>query len=361
MLLPLLAIACSNGQTNNKSFLIQGSISGHSGTISLNKVQDGEIIEVGTTETTDGTFELKGSVDFPELYYLYVGSKRKKVSFFLENSTVQMNGHIDSLTQIRIKGSKSQDDYKRYNTEISIYRAKSSDLYKQYSLAQESKDSVLKAQIETEYGELTNERSKFVKNFIQENNASEVSPYIIRRELIYELDAMQLDSVLNLLAPALSASVYVKELKERVSILKNVAIGMPAPDFAFPDTSGVELALSSLQGKYVLIDFWAAWCGPCRRENPNNVKMYAKYNNKGFEILGVSFDDNRAAWVKAIIKDELTWPQISDLKGWKCAAAKLYGVNGIPHTVLVDPKGIIIDKDLRGEDLENKLIELFGE
>jgi thiol-disulfide isomerase/thioredoxin len=107
------------------------------------------------------------------------------------------------------------------------------------------------------------------------------------------------------------------------------------------------------------VDFWAAWCGPCRRENPNNVSLYADYKDKGFEILGVSFDNNREDWIKAINDDGLTWPQVSDLKGWKSAAGKLYGVSSIPHTVLLDKEGVIIAKNLRGEELREKVAELL--
>ncbi len=118
-------------------------------------------------------------------------------------------------------------------------------------------------------------------------------------------------------------------------------------------------SLSSLKGKYVLIDFWASWCSPCRQENPNVVKAYQMYKDKGFDILGVSMDQNKKNWLKAIKDDNLTWHHISDLKGWACEGGKLYGVNSIPHSVLIDKEGIIIAKDLRGEELLNKLAELM--
>jgi peroxiredoxin len=153
---------------------------------------------------------------------------------------------------------------------------------------------------------------------------------------------------------------YVK-LSQRVETLKNVAVGETVTDFTLNDPSGNPVALSSFRGKILLIDFWASWCGPCRRENPNVVKLYNDFNDKGFEILGVSFDEDFNRWVGAIEDDQLTWPHVSDLQGWGSAAGKLYGINSIPATVLVDREGTIIAKNLRGEELRKKLEELYAQ
>ncbi|GIV38578.1 MAG: thiol:disulfide interchange protein [Thermonema sp.] len=136
--------------------------------------------------------------------------------------------------------------------------------------------------------------------------------------------------------------------------------GSMAPDFSLPQADGTPFSLSKLRGKYVLVDFWASWCGPCRKENPQVVALYNKYKDKGFEILGVSLDEDKEAWLKAIEKDRLTWIHVSDLKGWQNEAARLYNVNAIPMTYLIDPDGVIIAKGLRGPALEAKLQELLG-
>ncbi len=149
------------------------------------------------------------------------------------------------------------------------------------------------------------------------------------------------------------------KLQKQIDRAKSFMRGAPAPDFAQKDPEGNERSLSDLKGKIVLIDFWASWCGPCRRENPNVVKLYNKYKDQGFEILGVSLDRDKTRWMKAIKKDKLEWLHISDLKGWKNSAAKLYGVSSIPHTVLVDREGKIIARNLRGATLEQKLAEVF--
>lgn len=149
-------------------------------------------------------------------------------------------------------------------------------------------------------------------------------------------------------------------LKNKVRQLARVSVGQIAPDIALSTPEGKELKLSSLRGKVVLVDFWASWCGPCRKENPNVVKVYAKYKDKGFEIYGVSLDRDRQSWLGAIAADKLTWLHVSDLKFWQSAAAQTWGVSAIPFTVLLDPEGRIIAKNLRGPALEAKLNELFN-
>jgi thiol-disulfide isomerase/thioredoxin len=156
--------------------------------------------------------------------------------------------------------------------------------------------------------------------------------------------------------PDAAASMYAE-----IEQMKNLMKGGSAPDFSQSTPEGKPLSLSDFRGKVVLLDFWASWCGPCRRENPNVVKVYEKYKDKGFEILGISLDRDRDKWLAAIEADGLTWPHVSDLKGWQNEVAQLYGVRSIPHTVLVDADGSVIANKLRAEALEVKLAEIFGE
>ncbi|MEL7162585.1 MAG: TlpA disulfide reductase family protein, partial [Bacteroidota bacterium] len=152
----------------------------------------------------------------------------------------------------------------------------------------------------------------------------------------------------------------IKSIQSQAKSLETFAIGVEAPDFSGESPEGESISLSSLRGKVVLIDFWASWCGPCRKENPNVVKLYDKYKDAGFEILGVSLDRTKDRWVKAIAADKLEWLHISDLKGWQSQYARQYGVSSIPQTVLLDKDGNILARNLRGEALQQKLAEIFS-
>jgi peroxiredoxin len=153
---------------------------------------------------------------------------------------------------------------------------------------------------------------------------------------------------------------HSKSFIELVDKMKSIAIGQPAPEIALPDTTGQLVKLSSMKGKYVLVDFWAKWCGPCRQENPNVVRVYHKFKDKGFTVFGVSLDRRKEDWVRAIAEDKLTWTHVSDLKYWQSEAAKTYNITGIPFSLLLDPNGIIIAKNLRGAALDKKLAEVFN-
>jgi len=170
---------------------------------------------------------------------------------------------------------------------------------------------------------------------------------------------VKLGNAIKSLDKSLHSTKYFKTLEAVYPIVKKTAIGQPAIEFAQNDPDGKPINLSDFRGKVVLVDFWAAWCGPCRAENPNVVEAYKKFKSKGFTVLGVSLDKDKAKWLEAIEKDGLTWPQVSDLKYWDNAVAKMYGVRAIPANVLVGKDGKILAKNLRGDKLHEKLAELL--
>lgn len=203
------------------------------------------------------------------------------------------------------------------------------------------------------------DRVDFVKKMIDENPNSPTCIFFINI-----LNTKDFFSYHEKLSEGLSKYSYNKHIKDYITKtenVKNLMVGNEAPDIVLNDPDGKTIKLSSLRGQYVLIDFWASWCGPCRMENPNNVKLYNKYHDKGFEIYAVSLDKNKNSWLKAIKDDNLAWIHVSDLKYWKSEGAKIYNVTGIPHTVLLDKEGKIIANGLRGNFLKLKLEEIFGE
>lgn len=354
-------VACNNSQNEEvqSGFNLNGTINGFdSSYVYLQKVIDGSLKTIDSVLCTNGNFNFKGEVGFPEMYYLNLGDRKHTTSFFIENSEIKMMATYDSLENISITGSKSHNEFKQYQDEVLPFDNKIKDLYKQYEEARNDGNESLMAQIDSTWEALDADKNSFVKNYIGNHNKSVVSPYILRR-IAYSLNVDELDSMVNVLDTTLKSSVYYQSMSDKVVALRNVEVGKTAPDFALNDTTGNPISLSSFKGKYLLIDFWASWCGPCRRENPNNVKLYEDYKDKGLEILGVSFDTKRNAWIKGIKDDGLTWPQVSDLKGWGSAGGKLYAVSSIPHTVLLDKEGVIIAKNIVGEKLREKVAELL--
>ena len=229
----------------------------------------------------------------------------------------------------------------------------------EWKKAKESNDTATMKRTDSISNELDKEMKKQLQDFAKTNNKTVVSPYLVMRNS-WQFELPDLEEIVSAMDTNLNGSQYLQSLKKRIGVLKSVEIGQPAPDFTMNDSAGKPVALSSLKGKVLLVDFWASWCGPCRAENPNVVKAYQAYGKKGFDILGCSFDQNRDKWLKAVKDDKLTWNQVSDLKGWANAAGKLYGVNSIPANVLLDKDQKIIGRNLRGEDLMKKLAEIFG-
>ncbi len=210
----------------------------------------------------------------------------------------------------------------------------------------------------SEYYAIYDEKELYREKAARENPDTILAAYIIYNNAHALTTPAEMDSVLMLVGGA-PDNAFVDRLRERRELLAKAAVGGPAPDFTQNRPDGTPFTLSSLRGKLVLVDFWASWCGPCRRENPNVVKVYNRFKNKGFEIVGVSLDNDREAWLKAIADDGLTWVHVSDIKGWENEVAQQYAVRSIPHTVLVGPDGVILAKNLRGAALEAKIAEVL--
>jgi len=359
--LPVL-IVLMVGCTSKRHFVVNGKIDGSdSVTFYLQKREAGKTITIDSAVSRKGSFTIKGgAVDYPQLIQLVAGNTRKRTSFYLENSDITITGSLDSLFKAVIKGSKTQDEYKSFIDSNKPLSEKYSRTYIEYQAASQAGNSVRIAQLEKQADSIQKEMTDLQKNFVKNNPASYVSPSILS-SLSYEMEAAEIETMINGLDTAITRLPQIMTLKERVTVMKAVAVGQKAPDFTMNDVDGKPVALSSKIGsRLLLIDFWAAWCGPCRQENPNVVKVYTEFHKKGFDVFGVSLDQKKEDWVKAIADDKLAWTHVSDLQYWGNAAAKMYAVNAIPANFLLDETGTIIGRNLRGEALYNKVNDVLG-
>lgn len=348
-------------QTSPK-YLINGTIEGmENGLVTLEKRVDGQWVTMDSAQLDKGSFRFAGALATPEMVYLSVSGINGKIPFFLENSKIGISFHPDSMDNALITGSASHDLYLAYQDGQKTFQEKARSLSDEYAEAQNRGDEAQTKEIGKKFDDLWAEQIGFTRDFIAANPASIVSAYLIRTQLMYEMEWEELDSITNTLDSSLAASDYVRFLRERVDVLRRVAVGQAAPDFTQNDPDGNPVALSSMVGKskLLLVDFWASWCGPCRAENPNVVAVFNEFKDKGFNVLGVSLDRNREEWLKGIEEDKLDWTHVSDIRFWDNAAAKLYGVMSIPHNLLLDDKGVILAKNLRGEDLRQKVDDLL--
>ena len=360
LLLLALAVSMLTACSKPEGFVIKGQIKGkESGDIRLMKYADGRWITEDSAKIEKGQFTLKGKTDIPELRLISMEQQQIVAQFFAENGTITLNAWNDSLTKTQVKGSKSNDEFTVLKKELENINKDIQGLQQKYSEAMQSgnEDGMKKAQID--YEAMMGNQTVYIKNFIREHPKSAVSPLIVLMQFSQDISAHDIDTLVVFLDPSIRASVYVSELNKIAGKKRLTDAGSVAPDFTQNTPEGTPFTLSSLRGKFVIVDFWASWCGPCRKENPNVVALYNKYKDKGLDILGVSLDRDKAAWLKAIADDQLTWHHVSDLKYWQNEVAVKFGVQAIPFTLLLDKEGKIIAKNLRGEDLARKLAELM--
>lgn len=276
---------------------------------------------IDSVKVTDGNFSFKTKVKLPELYGLSLNTANVPLYVFLEK------------TPITVKLSP----LKNYNASV-VEGSAAQELFETYKKT----------------------RNVEISKFITEHPASIVSAYALYRNWSYRLTPNQILENIALLDKSQQDSRYVKELKELVTVLNGLAVGKKAPDFVANNPDGKPVRLSENLNGYTLVDFWASWCAPCRKENPNIVSAYKEFHDKGFNVFGISLDKKKESWIKAIKDDHLDWQQVSELVYWNSEIAKLYGVRAIPANYLVDSKGIIVARNLRGEELQTTLKALLN-
>lgn len=328
-------------QSASKGYEINGEVTGYpDGTsVSFLNQQTNALEKQATIEK--GKFTIKGQLAEPSFIILVFAEQPPAVPVFIDNSKILIKGDKNKLENLSITGSKTEDEYQEYTNAVKPYEYLFEDISKK------NKDSLAAFE-------------KISENFVKKHPSSHVGPIAIIRMMQVSDNFVLADKLFKILSKEVKETNLAKYVDQQLEVAKINPIGSQIADFSETDTAGNKVDISSFRGKYVLIDFWASWCRPCRMENPNVVAAYDKYHQKNFTILGISLDQARPAWLNAIKMDGLKWTQVSDLHGWSSALATKFKITSIPQNILIDPKGIIIAKNLRGEALNQKLDELFN-
>ncbi|MGN6421346.1 MAG: redoxin domain-containing protein [Pseudobacter sp.] len=307
-----------------------------------------------------GRFEFKGNVNEPENAMIWTeGAQGPSLNFFLEPTEIRISS-MQSFQQALVDGGPAEHEQQLFRKMQEPLEEKRSKLFVRRYNNKENEDSVLA--ITKEMANVTKESLQQQVQFVKSFPDSYVSAEIMKSNS-FIIDPEVLEPMIKAINPKFISAVEMEDIKRRLEIAKSTWVGKPALEFSQAGPDGKQVSLKSFRGKYVMIDFWASWCGWCRIEHPMLIRAYNKYKDKGFTLLSVSLDDakDKEKWLAAIKKDELPWQQVCDLKGRNNEVAKLYGIKGIPQSVLVGPDGVIVAKNLRGEDLLVKLNEIFGE
>ena len=302
---------------------------------------------------SEGKFALQGKVAEPGLYNIIFADAQKKAVVFLDNSKVSVSGDLAQVQNLKYTGSPSQADFTEFQQKFNPLFQEINDISKRAKLVGMT-DS-----LSNRNKEIYKDVQAGIDNFLKQKKTSYVAPFLVLVTAQYTDNTELLEKRYTGLPEKIRSSFYGKYLKEMLESASVGAVGTKAIEFTQNDVNGKPVALSSFKGKYVLVDFWASWCGPCRQENPNVVNTYNDFKGKNFTVLGVSLDKAKEPWLKAIKDDGLAWTQVSDLKFWNNEVAQKYKIQSIPQNFLVGPDGKIVAVNLRGPALREKLKELI--
>lgn len=364
-----LFVACNKLEDNE--FVISGTADGISdGKLAILETLDESGMGLKPTDTAiikNGKFEFKGTSTEPELRFIQLDSVQGKIAFILENGEISIKAFKDSINKSVIGGTFNNEQFAVYNKEQNVIQKKIADYRTENKVkmetAMQTNDTVTVNSLRDGFLKLNDEFKDYNVKFAENNPKAFISVLMIQNMLMQpDSDFEKLEKTFNNLDKSVKETKPGKNVGEIISNRSSAEVGKMAPDFSAPNPEGKMVSLKESLGKVTIIDFWASWCGPCRKENPNVVALYNELHEKGLNIIGVSLDKEGDAqkWQDAIAADKLTWPQVSNLKYWNDPVAKKYNVQSIPATFILDATGKIVARDLRGEELKAKVIELLG-
>ena len=379
MLLTVITVIISCNKAGKNEYIISGTVKGIADgkTVVLEK-QDamGQIVPMDTVKIKDGKFIMKGSAKEPEIMLIQIEAIQGKVPFVLENGDITIVVDKDSLQKSKYSGTFNNNVFSKFNDDLTKFQkelqkklmAFQTANMSKMKAAQEAKDTIVINKLMKEYQGIQKEGMDFYVKFAEENPKALLSALIIDSMLNDPaVDLARAKKIYNSFSPEVkkykpgkSIQTKLDKIAKPVPVAAAPNVGSVAPDFTAPNPEGKSISLKQSLGKVTIIDFWASWCKPCRAENPNVVALYAKYHAKGFNILSVSLDKEASDWKAAITKDKLTWNHVSNLKEFGDPIALQYGINAIPTIFVLDAKGVIVAKDLRGEELNAKIASLLG-
>jgi len=363
--LALLGIACN--QLKDNEFVIIGDALGvENGKKVFVEIQtETGTLAKDTTIVTDGKFELKGFTEGIDLGFIRIENEQINLPIILEEGKIKVTIVKDSLHKSTLGGTNNNDKFQKFNTESRAISEKVAKFEKDNSSvmqkAQMSNDTVTINKLMKDYKKFQDEMNEYSKKFIKENNDAYLSVLLLENFLMRQyFTPEEVKGYFEKLDKELLETKSAKNIKKVLDSMSDISIGKSAPNFSAPSPDGKTISLKESLGKVTIIDFWASWCGPCRAENPNVVAMYNELHDQGLNIIGVSLDKDGIKWKEAIVKDKLAWTHVSNLKFWDEPIAKQYNVQSIPATFILDAKGNIVAKDLRGDALKAKIKEILG-
>ena len=339
-----------------KGYLISGKIKGLKDSTMVFLI-DASGNTIAQDYAFNGNFRLFGHTDEPSFFQIgFIGHDNNFVEVFMQNDKVSVQGEVAHIASSTVTGGLLQQDFSSYTT---IFNPLKEKLNATYGKINTEKDKNKKDSLIAVFNNTKNKVIEQSHNYFKSKPGSPVSTFLLY--VVHPIfgETNELESIYESLLPSAKQCVYARMIEQKIGESKVGGVGTKAVDFVQNDTTNKPVSLSSFKGKYVLVDFWASWCRPCRMENPNVLAAYNKFQSKNFTVLGVSLDQQKENWIKAINDDHMPWMQISDLKGWSNAAAQMYKITSIPSNMLVDPNGNIIGKNLRGEELNQKLSEVL--